>query len=162
MRMKFLIHLLRETGCRVGTALSLHLKDYVSREHDVIIHFRRDKRKPYKAQIIDSVPFLRAWLEFHPYRRTQTPVVRFTNCEAWTDDFGAQGVQRLVHRAGITRSSRRTTSGTRGFPIQDGARSRDEATCGSHWSSRSSSTSTMVSLRMRTCGTRRSRSVVCC
>ncbi|GEM_PF-6884547 len=140
MRMKFLIHLLRETGCRVGTALSLHLKDYVSREHDVIIHFRRDKRKPYKAQIIDSVPFLRAWLEFHPYRKNpDAPLFVSTNGEAWTDDSARKAFNRLVHRAGITR--RLTPHYFRhslAFRFKMEHRSRDEANLRLNWSSRSS------------------------
>ena len=138
-RMKCLLHLLNETGSRVGTALSLRVKDIESRTFDTIIRFPRDKREPYEAQLIDTVPYLNAWLEFHPYRnRPDAPLFVATNGESWVEDSARKSFNRLVRRAGI---KRRITfhyfRHTAAFRLKMQGRSREEANILLNWSARS-------------------------
>lgn len=67
-----MLMLFAETGRRVGGVLNLKLKDIDPKgwEHGWTVDFTTEKTKTSKGKfpLYNSIPYLKRWLEFHPYK----------------------------------------------------------------------------------------------
>jgi len=73
-RDKALIMLLRETGLRIGEALSLDVRDVEITERYGRLHTRYSKTKERYVEFVKSIPYLRAWLSVHPNPKPDSPL----------------------------------------------------------------------------------------
>ncbi len=62
---------LHETGCRISEFLNIRLKDIVKKENDWIIYVD-GKTGPRPVFLIESVPYLQRWLDFHPDNKPES------------------------------------------------------------------------------------------
>jgi len=75
VRDKALLMLLKETGCRIGEALALDVKDVQTLENRTYVYFRKSKTNPRRVPIIESLADLREWLRrYHPDPRPENPL----------------------------------------------------------------------------------------
>lgn len=62
-----LLKLLHETGCRIGELLGMRIKDIQRKEHNwlIVVNGKTGERA---QPILDSIPLLLRWLDYHPLR----------------------------------------------------------------------------------------------
>lgn len=70
-RDRALIALLYESGARIEELLNLKIKDITFDEFGAIVLFEVGKTGARRIRVIDSVPYLSAWLEIHPFRNNR-------------------------------------------------------------------------------------------
>ncbi len=68
-RDRALVSLLYESGARVEELLNLRIKNITFDEFGCVVLFEVGKTGARRIRIIDSVPYLAAWLDVHPYRK---------------------------------------------------------------------------------------------
>lgn len=68
IRDRCLLHLLWETGCRIGELQGVRLKDIKEEEFGYTIVIRDSKTKARECMIIEAKDDLDAWLQQHPYK----------------------------------------------------------------------------------------------
>ena len=73
-RDKALIMLLRETGIRIGEALSLDVRDVEMTERYGRLHIRYSKTAERYVEFVKSIPYLKAWLSVHPDPKPDSPL----------------------------------------------------------------------------------------
>jgi integrase len=78
LRMKALLSMTYETGCRKGEIFSLRLKDIqIHKDHwNLVVEGKTGTRT---VPIISSIPYLRAWLTIHPRRTDENSPIFVTS-----------------------------------------------------------------------------------
>ncbi len=105
-RMKALLSLTYETGCRKAEIFSIRLKDIHLHEQywTVLIEGKTGTRR---IPIIASVPYLRAWLQIHPDRENENQALFVTTHKGGVQPMSPgsfnTGLHLLCDRAGIRR-----------------------------------------------------------
>jgi len=103
-RDKALVMLLRETGIRIGEALSLNVGDVEITERYGKLHIRHSKTKERYVEFVKSIPYVRAWLSVHPDPKPDSPLfISLRGAEHTRLDYDgvASALRRALKRAGL-------------------------------------------------------------
>ena len=73
-RDRALVMLLRETGLRIGEALSLDVRDVEITPRYGRLHIRYSKTAERYVEFVKAIPYLRAWLSVHPDPKPNSPL----------------------------------------------------------------------------------------
>ncbi|AJF63106.1 MAG: Phage integrase protein [archaeon GW2011_AR20] len=107
-RDKAIIMVLYDSGCRVGELINLKLKHIQEDEYGIKIMFT-GKTGMRRLRLTSSVPFLKEWLNIHPYKEDpESPVFVNQSTNHFGEVLKVQGINKLLKvwgsRAGIKKN----------------------------------------------------------
>ena len=115
------IHLLFDSGCRIGELLNVQIKDVHLEDAYPYIYVRNSKTKPRPVYLKESIHDLRSWLESHPSLNTPNFKEAFlfvpikqewkrkknrARLPYWTENKAIESLRRLARDAGIEKRVR--------------------------------------------------------